>query len=83
MNLAKLQIFVGDKIPTGKLDASGSSELHEMREMLRRHGYPPAAADSLHAEGMGPFELETRLREKGGLERTHGVTRKAGSHGLD
>jgi hypothetical protein len=52
-------------------------EIAEMREVLKRHGYPTSAASKLYAEGMGPSELEIRCRERegerGSLAVTHGI----------
>ncbi len=55
-------------------------EENEMRALLRSAGYDPSAARGLQAEGMGPFELKERLRERGGLTRTHNL-RKYGCNG--
>lgn len=53
--------------------------LKEMRDMLRKKGYSPDAASKLQAEGMGPYELEQRLRvdpgRVGSLEYTHNLHR--------
>jgi hypothetical protein len=40
-------------------------EVAEMAEMLRRRKYadPERSAERLHAEGMGPFELEGRIKQ--------------------
>lgn len=61
--------------------ASRSRELAEMRTLLQEKGYSPRDAEALHAEGMGSYELEHRLKERGGLERTHGL-RKGRSSGV-
>jgi predicted RNase H-like nuclease (RuvC/YqgF family) len=61
--------------PRWKL-AYSAGELHEMEEILREHGYDPKDAKKLQAEGMGPHELEHRIKsttpgEMGSLEYTH------------
>ena len=56
------------------LKPNGSKhELAEMEELLARAGYDPDDAKKLQREGIGPSELEERLRERGGLSRTHGL----------
>ena len=50
-------------------------ELRTMEDQLRQAGYDPGEAERLQAEGMGPDELDQRLTERGGLERTHRVAR--------
>jgi len=55
--------------------------LEEMKEILRRHGYNPAAAVALAREGMGPHELEHRIRSTtpggvGSLEFTHRIHKR-------
>ena len=52
-------------------------EFQELQQLLSSHGYNPADALILQAEGMGPMELEERLKEKGGLERTHALVKMA------
>lgn len=53
-----------------------ASELQEMEGVLKKHGYDPKDAKALLAEGMGPEELEHRIKttkpgEVGSLEYTH------------
>lgn len=54
-------------------------ELPEMRALLKKHGFDPSDAKRLAAEGMGPYELEDRLRHQAGsvgsLEYTHDLKR--------
>lgn len=58
------------------------AELSEMKAVLRRYGYAPTAAQELIEDGMGPYELEERLRfEPAGLTRTHGIKRLAPNRG--
>ncbi len=55
-------------------------ELREMQELLRKKGYGIEHAKKLQTEGMGPFELEDRLRHKpgslGSLEYTHQIVKE-------
>lgn len=44
------------------------AELAEMEAMLSRHGYPSRYAANLRSDGMGPLELEHRLRTPPGNE---------------
>lgn len=59
--------------------ARGTYE-REMGQLLWNHGYDPKHAKRLEAEGMGPMELEGRLKHKpgtvGSLERTHGIQKR-------
>ncbi len=59
--------------------ASAGDTLAEMRVILARYGFDPAAAAALQAEGMGSHELEDRARHKpstvGSLEYTHNLKR--------
>jgi hypothetical protein len=61
-------------------------ELPEMKELLRRYGYSPADAKVLSEEGMGPGELEHRLKyDPDDLVRTHRLRRvhaNGRSHGF-
>jgi hypothetical protein len=62
------------------LDRVTRQGLHELQEMLRRHGYDPNDAKKLQEEGMGATELEhilktTRPGEMGSLEYTHNFKR--------
>ncbi len=55
--------------------------IHEMSDILSKYGYDPKEAGRLAAEGMGPEELEHRIRttESGGvgsLEYTHGLRKR-------
>ena len=52
-------------------------ELQELQNLLASKGYDPKDAIILQAEGMGPFELVDRLKEPGGLERTHALVKLA------
>jgi hypothetical protein len=58
-------------------DAAKAREVVEMQELLTAAGYAPVHAARLREEGMGPFELESRLRhapgEVGSLPYTHGI----------
>ena len=56
----------------------------EMAEMLQRNGYDPfgGGVAALMRDGIGPEELRERLREPGGLTRTHKV-QKGGEMGSD
>lgn len=64
-------------------------ELEEMQSILHRYGYDPKDAEKLAAEGMGPEELEHRIKttkpgEMGSLEYTHSLQKKApGGANLD
>lgn len=53
------------------------AELAEMEAMLSRHGYPSRYAANLRSDGMGPLELEHRLRtppgNEGSLVYTHDI----------
>ena len=64
----------------GSMDAS-KVFVEEMREILSKYGYEPSEATRLAEEGMGPHELEHRIRstESGGvgsLEYTHRIHRR-------
>ena len=54
-------------------------EIEEMKDLLERHTFHPLHAHALHREGMGPVELEDRLRHApgsvGSLEYTHNLVR--------
>lgn len=54
-------------------------ELAELKAILKDNGYDPGFAHDLLEEGMGPLELEDRLRHKpgtvGSLEYTHEIHR--------
>jgi hypothetical protein len=52
-------------------------ELREMEVLMARNGYDPRDAKKLQKEGIGPTELEHRLRYSGigSLEYTHGFYR--------
>jgi hypothetical protein len=54
-------------------------ERREMEDLLQRYGYDPAYAADLRHEGMGPYELESRLKNRpgsiGSLEYTHNIHR--------
>ena len=56
--------------------------LKEMEEILSKHGYDPKDAKALADEGMGPEELEGRVKMGphgvGSLEYTHRLKRKSG-----
>lgn len=65
------------KDPRWKTGAS-SSDLKEMEDILKKHGYDPKDAKALQAEGMGSHELEHRIKstKPGGwasLEYTHNL----------
>ena len=68
---------------------SKAVELAEMKEMLWHAGYNPAYATLLQREGMGPYELEDRLRimpdTVGSLGWTHGYrkTRFSGEQTME
>jgi len=55
--------------------------VHEMSDILSKYGYDPKEAERLAAEGMGPEELEHRIRstepgEVGSLEYTHRIHKR-------
>ena len=52
-------------------------ELQALETLLAAKGYNPADAAILRAEGMGQEELVERLKEPGGLERTHALVKLA------
>lgn len=57
-------------------------ELKEMQDILKEHGYNPSDAKKLQDEGMGPHELERRIKSTkpggmGSLEYTHNLKKKA------
>jgi hypothetical protein len=56
---------------------SPREEQREMEQILAAHGYDPKDARALQNEGMGPYELEHRLRTApsgwGSLTYTHGL----------
>lgn len=63
-----------------KSAAGLEGELREMQDILKSNGYNPADATKLQEEGMGPYELEHRIKttkpgEMGSLEYTHGLKR--------
>ena len=49
------------------------TDLQAMESILAERGYNSKHAKALQDEGMGFYELEGRLKEKDGLERTHGI----------
>ena len=62
------------------LVAADSEELKEMQDILKKHGYNPKDAKGLQKEGMGPMELEHRIKttKPGGwasLEYTHNLSK--------
>ncbi len=66
-----------------------SYEMVEMEALLSKRGYNPADASLLMSEGMGPHELESRLKHSpgsvGSLEHSHNlkkVRRDSGLSGL-
>jgi hypothetical protein len=69
-----------------KLEKSGPGEdaesdvdskfLTEMKSMLEAKGYDPAFATTLQEEGMGPTELEDRLKDKKQFETNYNVPKK-------
>ena len=68
----------GDKFKT----AASSAELKELQDILKEHGYDPKDAKALAKEGMGPTELEHRIKTtkpggKGSLEYTHNLHKLA------
>jgi hypothetical protein len=67
---------MNDKHKDNFKSAASASELKEMQELLKEKGYDPKDAKKLQGEGMGTHELERRLKEKGGLERTHNLKKK-------
>ena len=54
-------------------------QVEEMKELLERYTFNPLHAYALHREGMGPYELEDRLKHApgsiGSLEYTHNLVR--------
>jgi hypothetical protein len=54
-----------------------ADDVEEMQRDLIRHGYEPEHAWTLVDDGIGPYELRNRLKNKpgeaGSLERTHGI----------
>lgn len=59
-----------------------ATELKEMQDLLKARGYDPKDAKKLQDDGMGPYELEHRLKttkpgEMGSLEFTHNLKKKA------
>jgi hypothetical protein len=63
--------------------AASPHELREMQDILKQHGYNPQDAKKLQAEGMGPSELEHRIKTTrpggmGSLEYTHRLQKLAG-----
>ncbi len=59
-----------------------ATELKEMQDLLKARGYDPKDAKKLQNDGMGPYELEHRLKttkpgEMGSLEFTHNLKKKA------
>jgi len=73
-NLAdRMQQLLGEAKPS-------AGELGELQAILKKHGYDPKDAAKLAKEGMGPEELEHRIKstkpgEKGSLEYTHNLNR--------
>lgn len=65
--------------------AAHPGELHELEAILKKHGYDPKDAKKLNDEGMGPEELEHRIKSTkpggiGSLEYTHRIHKtKTGS----
>ena len=64
----------------GRPISSQARELLELKGILRKHGYPTRHALRLYREGMGPEELEGRIRmgapgAMGTLEYTHNIHR--------
>ena len=60
------------------MDAASKSELKELQDILKEHGYDPKDAKALAKEGIGPTELEhciktTKPGQKGSLEYTHNL----------
>jgi proteasome lid subunit RPN8/RPN11 len=53
-----------------------TTELVEMELILSKHGYDPKAARVLQAEGMGPYELEYRIKNDD-LERSHRLKKES------
>ena len=57
------------------------AEREEMRELLHARGFDKRDAERLQDEGMGPIELNGRLRQApgsvGSLEYTHNLKRKS------
>ncbi len=53
------------------------ADFHELERILEAHGYRRIDAVRLAGEGMGPFDLEQRLRVRpgdvGSIEFTHGI----------
>jgi hypothetical protein len=69
---------VSERRPVRSREAAAQArEVAEMEQLLVAAGYDPAHAARLRAEGMGPFELEDRLKHKpgsvGSLPYTHGI----------
>ena len=63
-----------------ELVAADSEELKEMQDILKKHGYNPKDAKGLQKEGMGPMELERRIKSTkpggmGSLEYTHNLSK--------
>lgn len=61
-----------------------ATELKEMQDLLKARGYDPKDAKKLQDDGMGPYELEHRLKttkpgEMGSLEFTHNLKKKKAS----
>lgn len=54
---------------------SSSSDLRKMEDLLSESGYNSDSAKALLVEGMGPSELAYRLKDKGSLQRSHGLKR--------
>ena len=62
------------------LVAGNSEEIKEMQDILKKHGYNPKDAKRLQKEGIGPFELERRIKSTkpggmGSLEYTHNLSK--------
>jgi hypothetical protein len=77
--LEELRAHKGDRLAELE-DKATARELSEMRDLLEAKGYDPRHAIDLFEEGMGPHELEDRLRHRpgsvGSLEHSHNIHRK-------
>jgi hypothetical protein len=73
-------------VPLKPKDARRAAEVAEMVDILSRARFqdPAGYAERLRAEGIGPYEVEDRLKHKAGdvgsLERTHGFVRLPKQH---
>jgi hypothetical protein len=57
------------------------AELFEMQTILENYGYNPTDAYIFYREGIGPYELEYRIKttqpgEIGSIEYTHNIKKK-------